>query len=831
MLRLTVYFLLAASLVAIAALAGLLWYVVPDLPQTNELSDTHLQTPMQVFTQDGKLIAEFGEKRRHPVAIDDVPLAMRQAFLAAEDDRFYDHPGVDWIAIVRAALDLLQSGAKRQGGSTITMQVARNFFLSPEKTYERKLKEIVLALKIERELSKDQILELYLNKIFLGHRAYGVGAAAQVYYGKSLDELSLAQHAMIAGLPKAPSRTNPVSSPKAARDRRHYVLSRMLKLGFISEEQFAVADEKPITASVHGQITETSAEYVAEMVRSFMHEKFPDDLYTAGYQVYTTINGRLQDAANSALQKALINFSRRHGYRGPEHHIEIADQDEEQLKSLLEGYLELGGLKPALVTALEQNTATVLTRSGEKVTLPWEGLSWARKHKAQDVVGQQPKTSADILKVGDVIRIDWVEPLPEDEIKTDTSAAGRMGYWRLAEIPQVEGALVSLKSRNGAIQSLVGGFDFNKSKFNRVMQAQRQPGSNFKPFVYSAALEHGFTAASFINDAPIVFEVPGLEEAAWRPENYSGKYFGPTRLRVALTKSRNLVSIRLLRAIGIDNAIDHVRKFGIDTARVPRNLSLSLGSGEITPLELANAYAVLSNGGYLVEPFFIERITDKFGEQVYLADPPTVCATCPESDSTVVSSDDLLINDKTVASVASIEQHADPLGMPSPKLAPRTLRADNAWIISSILRDVITSGTGRRALALKRKDIAGKTGTTNDQKDAWFSGFNADIVTTTWVGFDNSISLGRRETGARAALPMWIDYMREALKDSPEFIPEKPPGLITVKIDPTTGKLASANNKNAIYESFREGQQPERSKTINTPMPFDSRREEAEQLF
>ena len=833
MLRLTFYFLLSASLVTIVALAGLLWYVVPDLPQTNDLGDAHLQTPMRVFTQDGKLIAEFGEKRRHPVAIDDVPLRMKQAFLAAEDDRFYEHPGVDWIAIVRAALVLFQSGDKRQGGSTITMQVARNFFLSPEKTYERKLKEIVLALKIERELSKDQILELYLNKIFLGHRAYGVGAAAQVYYGKELTDLSLAQLAMIAGLPKAPSRTNPVSSPDAARDRRHYVLSRMLKLGFISEAEFAVADEQAITASVHGQITETSAQYVAEMVRAFMQEKYPDDLYTAGYQVYTTIESRLQSAANTALQRALINFSRRHGYRGPEAHIEIEDQSDVQITSALDSYAALGSLKPAVIVELAEKSATALTGGGEKVQLPWEGLSWARPHKAQDSTGPQPKSSADILTVGDIVRIDWVAPLGADEIKKDSSAAARSGYWRLAEIPEVEGALVSLKSHNGAIQSLVGGFDFNKNKFNRVTQAQRQPGSNFKPIVYSAALEHGFTAASFINDAPIVFEAPGLEEAAWRPENYSGKYFGPTRLRVALTKSRNLVSIRLLRAIGIDNAIEHATKFGIDPDSVPRNLSLSLGSGEITPLEIVNAYAVLSNGGYLVEPFLVERITDKFGEEIYAANPPTVCTQCPDAakdrQAGLVEEQPSDV-DFVLPSLADDNSLDEPTEQ-GPNLAPRTLRADNAWVISSILRDVITSGTGRRALSLNRKDIAGKTGTTNDQKDAWFSGFNASIVTTAWVGFDNSISLGRRETGARAALPMWIDYMREALKDSPEVIPEKPPGLITVKIDPSTGALTNANNKNAIYESFREGQQPQRRKNIIAPTPFDNSEEEADQLF
>jgi len=818
MLRFTFYFLLSCGLLGLIAVAGLLWYVVPDLPQTADLSDAHLQTPMRVFTNDGKLIAEFGEKRRHPTNIEDVPLLMKQAFIAAEDDRFYEHPGVDWIAITRAALDLLQTGAKRQGGSTITMQVARNFFLSPEKTYERKLREIVLALKIERELSKDEILELYFNKIFLGHRSYGVGAAARVYYGKALEELSLAQIAMIAGLPKAPSSTNPVSNPKAAKDRRHYVLTRMLKLGYIEAAQFQIADEQPITAAVHGQITETSAEYVAEMVRAYMQENYPKDMYTAGYRVYTTLDSRLQEAANSALQSTLKDFSRRHGYRGPEDHVGIENRNKEQLLSLLAGYLDVGGLTPAIVTAVEEKAAKVLIRSGEELTLPWEGLSWARPFKTQDAMGPAPNKAEDILTIGDIVRIDTVAGLQVDQVNKNSSMVEKVGYWRLAQIPEVEGALVSLASHNGAIQSLVGGFDFHKSKFNRVTQAQRQPGSNFKPFVYSAALENGFTAASFINDAPIVFDTPGMEEAAWRPENYSGKYFGPTRLRVALTKSRNLVSIRLLRSIGIDKAIAHAQKFGIDTDRIPRNLSLSLGSGEITPLEIVSAYAVFSNGGYQVKPHIIDHITDKAGNTVFVSNPPAVC---PECETQQVSK--LLPTDAQSKTQGLLQREMVP--------AVRTIDADNAWMISSILRDVITSGTGRRALVLKRKDLAGKTGTTNDQKDAWFSGFNAKIVTTAWVGFDNSISLGRSETGGRAALPMWIDYMREALRDQPEAILEQPPGLVTVRIDPTTGTLAPSHSKNAIYESFRAGQQPKRGNNIQTPMQFDSSGGEEGQLF
>lgn len=806
MLRFSFYLLLCVFVAGIVTVGGVLWYVMPELPSTDDLREVHLQTPLRVFTADGRLIAEFGEKRRHPVSIDEVPDLMKHAFIASEDDRFYHHPGVDWMAIGRAVIELARTRERRRGGSTITMQVARNFFLTPEKTYKRKLIEIVLALKIERELTKDEILELYLNKIFLGHRAYGVGAAAQVYYGARLDELTLGQIAMIAGLPKAPSKTNPVTSPHAAEGRREYVLTRMLKLNYIDRESFERALEEPVEAVVHGLRSDVDAPYLAEMVRSYLRENYRDDAYTAGYRVFTTVSAKLQEAGNDALRKTLLTYDRRHGYRGAEDHLDLSILESSEYSNLLKPYIDIGPLYPALVTGLQERAVEVYRSDGEVLTLPWEGLSWARKYRSHNRRGAVPKKAADILEVGDVIRIGWVEPIPADaKKKKPPSALETIGYWRLAQIPDVEGALVSIDPNDGAIQAIVGGFDFRKSKFNRVTQAMRQPGSNFKPFIYSAALEQGYTAASFVNDAPIVFDAPGLENA-WRPENYSGKYYGPTRLRKALAQSRNLVSIRLLRAIGVNTAVSHASNFGFDTARIPKNLSMSLGSGVLTPLELIRGYAVLANGGYRIEPYFIKRIETASGEEVMQADPQIVCPRCEANEFVQV--------DNEPADIAAIIEQAH---NKEQRIAPRVLEANNAWIMNSMMRDVVKSGTGRRALSLKRNDLAGKTGTTNDQKDAWFSGFNHKVVTTVWVGFDDSKPLGKRETGASAALPMWIDYMRVALDGMPESIMERPAGLVTVKINPATGRLASADDPSAVFESFRPNNVPEPGKSFNSP--------------
>jgi len=789
----------AATLGALA-LAGAYVWLSPQLPDTESLRDVQLQVPLRIYSREGKLIAEYGEKRRTPVAFDEAPPRVVQAFLAAEDDRFFEHPGVDYQGLIRAAVHLLRTGEKGQGGSTITMQVARNFFLSAEKTYVRKLSEIFLALKIERELTKEQILELYLNKIYLGNRAYGVRAAAQVYYGKTLDELTLPEVAMIAGLPKAPSRYNPLADPTRALARRNYVLGRMHELGFITTDEYLAAMDAPVTARYHGQPVEVEAPYVAEMVRARMVERFGPDAYTAGYRVVTTVDATLQQAANQALREGLLAYDRRHGYRGPERQVGATElEDGEARARLLEDTPVVGGLLPALVLEVQEQEARVEIRGVGQAILGWEALKWARPYIDENRRGPEPKQAADVLAPGDVVR---VRPGGED------------GTWELTQVPEVAGALVSLSPRDGAIRALVGGFDYYQSKFNRATQAHRQPGSSFKPFIYSAALENGFTPASLINDAPVVFEDPSLE-ATWRPENYSGRFYGPTRLREALVHSRNLVSIRLLRAIGIDAAVEHAARFGFDPGALPRNLSLALGSGSLTPLELARGYAVFANGGYRVEPYFIARIEDDAGKVLHRANPAIACPDCepsPGAAQPAPAAAGLQPVDTAQPGEPDADlQPADGAAVAeAPRYAPRVIPAQNAYLMQSMMRDVIRRGTGRRALQLGRSDLAGKTGTTNDQRDAWFSGFNLELVTTAWVGFDKLKPLGARETGGRAALPVWMEFMAAALEGIPERTMEQPAGMVTVRIDAATGLLAGADSREAVFETFRSDRVPKR---------------------
>ncbi len=784
--------LLVTLVVALGA-GGIYWYLAPKLPSAEILRDVRLQVALRVYTRDGKLIAEFGEQHRTPLRRDQIPEQMVQAFIAGEDDRFYEHPGVDWQGLTRAVLYLLRTGEKGPGGSTITMQVARNFFLSREKTYIRKLNEILLALKIEREFTKDEILELYVNKIFLGQRAYGVGAAAQVYYGRPVARLTLAQLAMIAGLPKAPSRFNPIVDPHQAVVRRNYVLGRMFDLGYIERAEYDEAHDAPVTAKVHGLATEAEAPYVAEMVRAHMEAAYGDDAYTAGHKVYTTLDSRLQHAANAALREALVEYDVRHGYRGSELRA-ASGEDARSPEEVLADVPVFGGLLPAIVTSVDERVVTAYARNAGRVELAFESMEWARPYIDEDHRGKKPESAAAVVKAGDVIRVQLAE-----------------NGWSFSQLPKVEGALVSLNPNDGAIVALTGGFDFYRSKFNRVTQAERQPGSSFKPFIYSAALEHGYTPASIINDAPVVFEDPSLK-SAWRPENYGGKFFGPTRLRTALYKSRNLVSIRLLRDIGIDFALGHIAKFGFDVERLPRGLSLALGSGVLTPLEVAAGYTVLANGGYAVKPYFIERVLDWDDTSLFTASPLVVCRDCAEED--VMSAP--ASTSAAAADGASSELPAEPSARAgaerprSARRAPRVIDARNAWLMYSLMRDVIRRGTGRKARVLERDDLAGKTGTTNDLHDAWFSGFNPDIVATAWIGFDRVRPLGQRETGARAALPMWIAYMREALKGTQERNVEPPEGIVTVRIDPATGQLAGASHEGAVFESFRKERVPSR---------------------
>jgi penicillin-binding protein 1A len=798
--------LFSLFVIGVLVTAGTYLYVAGDLPPIDELKDIRFQVPLKVYSRDEKLIAEFGEKKREPIRIEDTTDLLVKAVLAAEDDRFFEHPGVDYQGILRAAFHLLRTGEKGQGGSTITMQVARNFFLSSEKTYLRKVNEIFLALKIERQLTKQEVLELYLNKIYLGHRSYGFGAAARVYYGKSINELDIAQIAMLAGLPKAPSRYNPIADPERAVLRRNYVLRRMYELEHIDRETFMAARSAPVSATLHGPRRELYAPYVAEMVRADMVQRYGDGAYTAGYQVFTTIDSHLQEAANQAVQQGLLAYDRRHGYRGPEGQVDLpASASSRDWQLALSDKYPVSDLEPALVLQVAEQQATVVQKSGEQLVLDMKALEWARKYLSENRRGAKPKTATEVLNVGDIVRI---RQLPDER-------------WELAQLPDVEGALVSLKPEDGALQALVGGFNFSQSKFNRAIQAERQPGSGFKPFIYAAALENGFTPASIINDAPVVFEDPGLE-STWRPENYSGKFYGPTRLRMALTKSRNLVSIRLLRDIGIVKAIEYARQFGFRPQTLPRNLSLALGSGTVYPIEMARAYCTFANGGFLVEPYFIMRVLDERNEVLFQADPVVPCRECEEKQSaTEESTENAAPADAAMASPA--ETTPAIVAEPEPaekRRAPRILSPQMHYLMVSMMRDVILHGTGRRALSLGRRDLAGKTGTTNDQHDAWFSGYNDALVAVSWVGFDRNLPLGSKETGSRAALPMWIAFMEEALKGVPEQSLQMPPGLVTIKIDPDTGEPAAAGQANAVFEVFREENVPRRSTSPGKPLPL-----------
>ena len=729
-----------------------------ELPSISNLQQIQLQVPMRVFSADNKLIAQYGEKRRDPVSFEHIPQDMVHAFVAAEDQHFFRHYGIDPIGLSRAVISLALTGKKRSGGSTITMQVARNYYLTRKRTFTRKIREIFLALHIEQELSKENILELYLNKIYLGHRSYGIKAAAQVYYGKALDELTLAETAMIAGLPKAPSNYNPITNPKRALQRRNYVIQRMLSLNYISKEQADIALNSPVTASLHRAKIELEAPYLAEMVRDKLVSEYGSEAYTSGINVYTTVTAKMQQAANEGLRQALEDYDRRHGWRGAEKHFDNLPQESDALDQLLSETHQVQQLIPAIVTKIEDKAIEVYIGKNQHLSIDWAGLKWARPYVDESHRGDRPKKAEDIVSVGDLVRIH----LRQDKEGND--------YWQLAQIPAVSGALVSINPRDGAVNALVGGYDYYSSKFNRAIQAKRQPGSGFKPIIYSAALEAGYTAASLINDAPVVMEANG-DDDTWRPENYSGKFYGPTRLRWALTKSRNLVSIRLLRAMGINHALEHAKRFGFDPDSLPHSLSLSLGSGEVTPLQMARAYAVLANGGYLIEPYFIQRI-EKNGEEVFSADP-LIAGECEEC-----------------------------------RHAPQTLPEDNRYIMYSMMQDVITRGTGIRARSLKRSDLAGKTGTTNEQRDAWFNGYNQHIVTSVWTGFDNNTKLGKGEVGGRVALPAWIAFMKVALEDIPDDPPSMPSNIVTVRIDKDTGLQVSSSHKNSMFEIFRAGNEP-----------------------
>ena len=798
-------FFLASSLLAVAAISITYLIVKPGLPDVETLRDVQLQVPLRVFSSDGKLLGIFGEKRRIPVTIDEIPAQLKNAFIAGEDARFYAHPGVDYQGISRAAWSLLRTGEKSIGGSTITQQLARNFFLTAEKTFTRKIKEIFLALKIERQLDKNLILELYLNKIFLGYRAYGIGAAAEVYYGKSTSELSLAQCAMIAALPKAPSRINPINSPARALERRNYVLNRMLVLGYIDESQHEAASKEQDRAFYHGAIAEISAPYVAEMVRVKALQLLGSKAYTGGYKVFTTIDSRLQTAANLAVNRGLEEYDQRHGFRGPEAHIDLANRHTTQAwNEVLTSYRPVAGLEPGVVLEVEDELALVYLRNGQTIAISLEQTKWAAPFITRDRKGKTPKKLSEIMLPGDIIRT---------RLHND-------GTWKLGQLPEVEAALVALDPMSGDIKVLVGGSDFSRSKFNRVTQGRRQPGSSFKPFIYSAALDHGFTVSSLINDAPIVFEDKTLERT-WKPQNFSQKFYGPTRLREAMVNSRNLVSIRLLREIGVDYARKYITRFGFGLDELPANLSMALGSASLTPLAMARGYAVFANGGFLVKPHFIRSIKDASGRVVYATQPSIICDDCEEKIEAQVTEPeqvktsepefrplDIASNTQglEVTAQGSGERNVDSAAQ-SP-YAKRVISPQTAYLIRSMMIDVVRRGTGKRAMQLGRHDLAGKTGTTNELRDAWFSGYNDHLVTSVWVGFDNHDPLGRREVGGRAALPVWMEFMGIALEGVDDTLPLMPEGLAQARIDPDSGLLARLDNNNAILEIFQAGRLP-----------------------
>ncbi|HTY51084.1 MAG TPA: penicillin-binding protein 1A [Steroidobacteraceae bacterium] len=772
---------LAAALGGIGV-AGAYVYLEPSLPSAQSMRNVAFQVPLRVYTRDGDLIAQIGEQRRIPVGYDQIPDLVKHAFLAAEDDRFFQHHGIDYLGLLRAALVDLISGDRAQGASTITQQAARNVFLTLDKTWRRKAEEAFVTYRMEHEFTKQEIFGLYLNVIFFGQRSYGVAAAAETFFGKPLDELSVAEAATLAGIPQAPSRYNPIVNPQFARVRRTYVLRRMHELGFIDTPTWEAANAEPVQARTHAPSSDVDAQYVAEMARLELRRRFGAQAETAGYSVYTTLDSRLQSAADRAVRLGLIEYDRRYGWRGPIAHVEVpAGADESDLADLLDEYSDLGPLTPAVVVEVDARSARVYTESLGYQDIDWDGLAWAHRALPDEHIGPAPRSAGEVLARGDVVYI---------------FGDGRRAA-QLVQVPEAQGALVALDPDDGAVAALVGGFDYFANKYNRATQARRQPGSGFKPFLYSAALEDGFTAASVIPDEPIVMQ-GGDMEGAWRPKNFEGEFHGPTRLRVALANSLNLVSIRLLRRLGIPYVSNYVTRFGFDKASLPDNLTLAMGTLQVTPLDLAAAYAVFANGGFRVQPYFIDRIEDVSGKVVWRANPELACAACEQpADLSKVP-----LPDASPATVAAADAVRGGSVLAAGNLAPRVISPQNDWIMDDMMADVIRHGTGRRALVLGRSDLAGKTGTSNGPRDVWFNGFNRHLVATVWVGYDQERSLGETEEGARTALPIWIGFMREALKGVPQEQRPMPPGLVSLRISPETGMLVSAENPDAITETF-----------------------------
>lgn len=849
-------FVFLSGLLGCAALVGIYFYIKPDLPSVTVLKDVRLQTPMQIYTNDGKLISQYGVKRRIPVKLDEVPEQLIHAILATEDSRFYEHHGIDPIGIARAAVSLLLTGEKKQGASTLTMQLARGFFLTREKTYIRKVKEIFIAWHMEQVLTKEEILELYLNKVELGHRSFGFGAAAQVYYGKPLTELTLAQIATIAGLPKAPSVLNPISGPERSVERRRVVLLRMLDENYITQQEFEEAASMPVTAKKHGAEIEVDAPYLADIIYNEMVEIYgKEEAETGGYQVYATATSDMQLAAQKAVVRNLHDYDERHGYKGPLGYLfnapevnegddplptlnlsfDISDKQtpsdwaEDGFLRVLREVPYIKPLVPAVVTGMSEQSITVFDVNGNTRTIEWAGLDWARRYITDFRQSNEPEVAADITQPGAVIYIREQE-----------------GQWRISQLPEVSGAFIALNPKNGAVEAVVGGYSFYQSQFNRATQAKRQVGSNIKPFVYSAAIDSGYTLASIINDAPIN-QWNAATGVAWRPQNSPAEYDGPIRMRKALGKSKNVVSVRLLRGVGLRNTVDYLTRFGFDADDIPLDETVSLGSSSHTPLEVVRGMAVIANGGYLVNPHFISKVLDENGTELWKANPVWACEACTKGaapDNTLDENEEA-----DIEALLEAQLNQDVILAEGPQedkpIAPQVITPQNAFLVAEMMRTAVRAngnwnkktywlGTGWRARnILQRTDIAGKTGTTNDSRDTWFSGFHKDIVATAWVGFDNmGRQLGRAtrnqnlvnrnpekfnwignaligtEDGAKAAGPAWIRFMKYALADKPHSPMPVPEKIVRIRIDRTSGKLTRRTDHTTLFEYFLQGTEP-----------------------
>ncbi|NOI60464.1 penicillin-binding protein 1A [Vibrio coralliilyticus] len=809
-------FVLVCTVLGVGTIVGFYFYVKPELPDVATLKDVKLQTPMQIFTQDGKLISQFGEKRRIPVTYDEIPPHLIEALIATEDSRFYDHPGIDPIGIARAAVVVALSGSAKQGASTITQQLARNFFLSNDKKIMRKIKEIFIAIHIEQLLSKEEILELYVNKIFLGYRSYGFGAAAQTYFGKDLQNLTLSEIATLAGMPKAPSTMNPIYSLQRATSRRNVVLKRMLDEKYITEDEYQQARAEEIMSRYHGAEIELSAPYVAELARAWMVARYGEEAYSSGMNVYTTVDSKLQSAANEAAINNLLAYDERHGYRGAEKVLWKAGQtafDEQKIDDTLDRVPTYGSLLPAVVTQVTAQQATVWVKNQGVKTLEWDGIKWARKFLTDDRQGPAPKAATDVLEEGEQIWVRQVETSVEDG-ETQTA-------WHLSQVPNANTAFVAMDPENGAVLSLVGGFNFVHNKFNRATQSVRQVGSSIKPFIYSAAIDKGLTLATLVNDAPIN-QWDKSQGTAWRPKNSPPTYIGPTRLRIGLAQSKNVMAVRVLREVGLDETRQYLTRFGFDINQVPRSETIALGAGSLTPMKMAQGYSVFANGGYYVEPHYISKVEGPFGDVEFEATPKSICRQDCEQAAT-----------ETVTNEFQ-EQDVEPQDDQTPQYAPQVISEQTAFLVREMMYSNIWgggnwrdgtgwNGTGWRAQALKRRDVGGKTGTTNDSKDAWYNGYGPGMVAVSWVGFDDhnrklgrtkpNSNLGKEqisgaEAGAKTAQPAWVDFMHTALADVPAQQKVIPPNIVRVRIDRDSGLLTNKFDSSSMFEYFLEGTEP-----------------------